>query len=108
MVPLTIPWIRSIGVADERLLEHAHHRDDARHGRLEAQPHAVLARGREQLLPVLGEQLLVRRDHVAARAPSRASTYSRAGSIPPISSTTMLRAGEDLREVCRACASAPR
>ena len=44
VVPLTIPWMRSIGVADERFLEHAHDRHGARHGRLEAQPHVVLAR----------------------------------------------------------------
>ena len=58
-MPLTIPWMRSIGVADERFLEHAHDRHGAGDGRLEAQPHVVLARGLEQLLAVLGEQLLV-------------------------------------------------
>ena len=43
----------------ERLLEHADDRHDAGDRGLEAQLHAVLARGLEQLLAVLGEQLLV-------------------------------------------------
>ena len=48
----------------ERFLEHAHDRHGARDGRLEAQPHVVLARRLEQLLAVLGEQLLVGADDV--------------------------------------------
>ena len=52
----------------QRLLQHADDRHDAGHGRLEAQLHAVLARARPQLLAVLGEQQLVRRDDVAAGA----------------------------------------
>ena len=52
----------------ERLLEHPDHRHDAGHRALEAQLHAVLARDRPQLLPVLGEQLLVGRHDVLARA----------------------------------------
>ena len=57
----------------QRFLEHAHDRHGARHGRLEAQPHVVLARRLEQLLAVLGEQLLVRADHVPAGAHRRAA-----------------------------------
>ncbi len=49
----------------ERLLQHADDRDDPGDRRLEAQLHAVLARARPQLLPVLAEQLLVRGHDVA-------------------------------------------
>jgi hypothetical protein len=63
VVPLTIPWIRWMS---------ADHRDDARDVRLEAQPDAVLAGQRPELLAVLGEQLLVGRDHMPAR-PQRAT-----------------------------------
>ena len=52
----------------KRLLQHADHRHDAGHRALEAQLDLVLARARPQLLPVLGEQLLVGRDDVLARA----------------------------------------
>ena len=54
--------------AGERLLQHPDHRDDARDGALEAQLHAGLAGGREQLVAVLGEQLLVGGDDVPAGA----------------------------------------
>jgi hypothetical protein len=50
----------------ERLLQDADDRHDARDRGLEAQLHAVLARGRPQLLAVLAEQLLVRGHDVAA------------------------------------------
>ncbi len=51
----------------EALLDHPHDRDHARHCSLEAQLHAGLASEVEQLLPMLGEQLLVGRDHRALR-----------------------------------------
>ncbi len=54
--------------AGKRLGEHAHDRNDAGDGGLEAQLHAVLGGGREQLLAVLGEQLLVGGDDVAPGA----------------------------------------
>ena len=82
----------------QRLLEHAHHRDGARDGRLEAQPHAVLARGLEQLLPVLGEQLLVRRDDVDAGAHRRQQVLAR-GLDPAHHLDDDVRLGEDLGEV---------
>ena len=53
--------------ARQRLLEHADHRHHARDGALEAQLHVVLAGGVPQLLAVLGEQLLVGGDDMAAR-----------------------------------------
>ena len=55
MVPLTIPWMRSIVRAGERLVQHADDRHDARDRGLEAQLHAALARAAvEQLVAVLG------------------------------------------------------
>ena len=71
----------------EALLDHPHDRDHPGDGGLEAQLDPGLARGREQLLAVLGEQLLVGGDHRAAGRAAPSSTYSRAGSVPPISST---------------------
>ncbi len=50
--------------ARKRLLEHAHDGHHARDRRLEAQLHAGLAGAREQLVAVLGEQLLVGGDDV--------------------------------------------
>jgi hypothetical protein len=52
----------------QRLLQHADHRHDAGHRALEAQLHALAAGGLPQFLAVLGQQLLVGRDHVAAAA----------------------------------------
>ncbi len=51
--------------------EHAYDRDDTRDGRLEAQLGAAGARGVEQFLTVLGEQLLVGGDDVLAGARAR-------------------------------------
>ena len=53
--------------ARQRLLHHADHRHHPRDRRLETQLHAVAARRRPQLLTVLGQQLLVGGDDVAAR-----------------------------------------
>jgi len=50
----------------ERLRHHADRRHHARHGALEAQLHAAAAGRVEDLLAVLGEQLLVGGHHVAA------------------------------------------
>ena len=71
---------------------------DAGHRALEAQLHALLARGLPQLLAVLGEQLLVGGDDVLAGRASPRSRYSRAGSIPPISSTIRSEPVQDLVE----------
>ena len=73
MVPLTIPKTFSISVAGEALLDHADDRDHPGDRRLVAQLGAGLAGGREQLVAVLGEQLLVGGDHRLA-GPQRAST----------------------------------
>ena len=52
----------------QRLLQHPDHRHDAGHRALEAQLHSLAAGGLPQLLAVLGQELLVGRDHVAAAA----------------------------------------
>ena len=83
----------------ERLLQHADDRHDAGHGALEAQLDLVLAGGRPQLLAVAGQQQLVGARRRACRRASPCRTYSRAGSMPPISSTIRSRVGEDLVEV---------
>ena len=87
VVPLTIPWMRSTCGAGQRLLQHADRRHDAGDRGLEAQLHAVLARGRPQLLAVLAEQLLVGGDDVLAGAHRAQRRSSRAGSSPPMTST---------------------
>ena len=104
MVPLTIPWMRSIGVAASDSWSTRMTGTTPADGRLEAQPDAVLAGRLEELLAVLAEQLLVRGDDVLAGAASPRSRYSRAGSIPPISSTSSSAVGEDLLEAARASA----
>ena len=68
VVPLTIPWMRSIGVAESDSSSTRTTGTAPGHRRLEAQLHAVLARGLEQLLAVLGEQLLVGGHDVPAGA----------------------------------------
>ncbi len=82
----------------QRLLEHAHDRHGAGDGRLEAQPHAVLAGGLEQLLAVLGEQLLVGGDDVHAGAHRRQQVLAR-GLDPAHHLDDDVRLGEDLGEV---------
>ena len=52
--------------AGKRLLQHPDHRHDARDRALEAQLHAGLTGHREQLVAVLGQQLLVGGDDVPA------------------------------------------
>ena len=52
--------------ASQALGHHPDRRHDPRHRTLEAQLDPALARGVEHLLTVLGEQLLVGRDHVPA------------------------------------------
>ncbi len=52
--------------AGERLAQHPDDWDDACHGSLEAQLHPARTRRIEQLLAVLGEQLLVGRDDMLA------------------------------------------
>ncbi len=74
VVPLTMPCTRSMCARGERLAHHADRRHDAGDGGLEAQLHAARARGVEQLLAVLGEQLLVGGHHVACPACSARST----------------------------------
>ena len=83
----------------ERLLEHAHDRHHARDGRLEAQPHTVL-RARSRTAPRrAGRAAACWRVTTSLPARIAASRYSRAGSIPPISSTIRSRLCEDLLEV---------
>src|SRR3712207_1629297 len=65
----------------EPLGDHAEHGHPPRRGALEAQLHAVLARRRPQLLPVLGEQLLVGGDDVLA-GPHRAQHVVARGLEP--------------------------
>ena len=67
----------------ERLLQDPDDRHDAGDGRLEAQLHPVLARARPQLLAVAAQQLLVRRDDVPARPPSRAGRSRGSGRGRP-------------------------
>ena len=74
VVPLTIPKTFVISVAAEALLDHADDRDHAGDRRLEAQLHPGLAGDREELVAVLGEQLLVGGHDVAARRAARRST----------------------------------
>ncbi len=79
----------------ERFLEHAHDRHGARDGGLEAQAHVLLAREREQLLAVLGEQLLVRAHHVAPGAHRRQQVLARGlGAADQLDD--QVGAGEDL------------
>ena len=98
VVPLTIPWMRSIGVDGERFLEHA-----ARPARRPRRPPRsaaarLLAREREQLLAVLGEQLLVRAHHVAPGAHRRQQVLARGlDAAHQLDDQVGLR--EDLREV---------
>ena len=61
----------------EALLDHPDHRHHAGHRRLEAKLHARVAGGVEELVPVLGDQLLVRGHHVAP-GPQRSQARSRA------------------------------
>ncbi len=91
----------------QRLLEHAHDRHHAGDRRLEAQPHAVLARGLEQLLAVLGEQLLVGRDDVLAGAHRREQVLARRLD-PADQLDEQVGVREDLLEVAARCASARR
>ena len=74
VVPLTIPrHLLDLGRA-EALLDHPDDRDRAGDRGLEAQLDAGLAGGREQLVAVLGDQLLVRGDDVACPPRSARST----------------------------------
>ena len=84
--------------AGQRLLDDADDRDDAGHGALEAQLHAVLARGRPQLLAVRGQQLLVGGDDVPAGA-HRAQHVLARGLEAADQLDDQLRALEDLLEV---------
>ena len=99
VVPLTMPWMRSMcaPASDSRSTRITGH--DARDRRLEAEVHAALARQRPQLLAVAREQLLVGGDDVAPGLERAAARSRSAASTPPISSTIELRALEDLVEV---------
>ena len=74
VVPLTIPKTFSIAVAPRLSWITRIDRDHAGDRGLEAQLDAALARRREQLVAVLGEQLLVGGDDVACPRRSAAST----------------------------------
>ena len=91
----------------QRLLQHADHRHDAGHRALEAQLDLVLARARPQLLPVLGEQLLVGRDDVLARAHRPQHVVARRLDAAD-QLHDQVRALEDLPRSRRASASARR
>ena len=66
----------------ERLLEHPHHGHGAGHRGLEAQPDVVGARGLEQLLAVLGEELLVGGHDVLARTHRAQQIFARRFESP--------------------------
>ena len=68
VVPLTIPKTFVDLGRGEALLDHPDHRDDAGDRRLEAELDPGVAGGVEQLVAVLGDELLVGGDHVAAGA----------------------------------------
>ena len=102
MVPLTIPKTLAISVDAEALLDHADDRDHAGDRRLEAQLDAGLAGDREELVAVLGEQLLVGGDDRLARPAARRARSRAPGSVPPISSTIRSEPLEDLAEVALA------
>jgi hypothetical protein len=55
---------------DERLAQHLDHRDRGADRRLEAELHARLGGGGEELGPARGDELLVRGDDRLARASS--------------------------------------
>jgi hypothetical protein len=82
----------------KRLLQDPDHGHDARDGALEAQLDAVLARARPQLLAVLGEQLLVRGDDVAAGA-HRAQHEVAGGLDAADQLDDQLGVGEDALEI---------
>ncbi len=82
----------------QALLDHPDHRDDAGDGGLEAQLHPGLTGGGEELVAVLGDELLVRGDHVLAR-PQRPEhiVARRVGAAHQLDDD--VRGGEDLVEV---------
>ena len=79
-------------VGRETLAQRFDDGDADRHRRLVRHRHAMLPRGREDLGAMLRQQRLVGRDHVLACAMA-ASTQSRAGPVPPATSTTTSTSG---------------
>ena len=106
MVPLTIPKTLAISVTPKLSWIDPHDRDHAGDRRLEAELHAGLAGGLEELVAVLGEQLLVggddrlagpqRREHVVA---------GRIGAADQLDD--QVGVGEDLVEVALAAGQDP-
>ncbi len=85
----------------EPLADDPDHRDHAGDRRLEAQLHAGLAGGLEELVAVLGDQLLVRRDDRLAGAQRREDVLARRLE-PAHQLDDQVGAGEDLVEVALA------
>ena len=92
--------LRDLGRA-EALLDHAHDRDHAGDRGLEADLHPGLAGDVEELVAVLGEQLLVRGDHRLA-GPQRREHVLAGGLGAADQLDDQVGAGEDLVEVALA------
>ena len=88
VVPLTMPEHAPDRLAAQALAQGPHERDAAGHRRLEQQVPPGRVGGGEQLGADVGQQLLVGRDDRLAVLAARSRISSRAGSMPPMTSTT--------------------
>ena len=107
VVPLTIPWMRSMGVADSDSSSTRTTGTAPATAASKRSLHAPLAGGLEELLAVLGEELLVGGDHVLAGA-YRAERVLPCRFDPADQLDEQIAVGEDLLEVVLRCVSARR